>query len=328
MSTQDTQMEDKSYIGSIIESYHEALREYDDTFVMGEDIEHSMMGTTRGLVTEFGEDRVRDTPISEQGFTGLGIGAAMAGKRPIIEYQINAIPHIAMDQLVNNAQKLRHMTGGQVSVPLTITVPSSGSPGGSAGQHSDDTYPQLLNFGMKVVIPSTPYDQKGLFRSVLMEDDPVVVFWPGSLMGLRGEVPTEYYEIPLGKADVKREGEDLTIVATGEHVPIAQDIAEDYEDKASIEVVDPRTLLPLDEETIFGSVKKTGRVVVVDQTNRYCGAAAEIGSRISNQCFWYLDSPVKRVTRADVPISYSPPQEEYVLPDEDTIRQAVDDVLP
>jgi pyruvate/2-oxoglutarate/acetoin dehydrogenase E1 component len=327
MATQESKTEDKSYIGSIIESYHEALREHDDTFVIGEDIEHAMMGTTRDLVTEFGQERVRDAPISEQGFTGLGIGAAMAGKRPILEYQVNPIPHLAMDQLVNNAQKLHHMTGGQVSVPLTITVPSSGSPGGSAAQHSEDTYPQLLNFGMKVVIPSTPYDQKGLFRSALEEDDPVIIFWPGSLMGARGEVPVDYYEVPLGSADVKREGEDLTIIATGKHVPIAQDIAEEY-DEASIEVVDPRSLLPLDEETIFESVKKTGRVVVVDQTNRYCGAASEIGSRISNGCFWYLDTPVKRVTRADVPISYSPPQEEYVLPDEDTIKRAVDDVLP
>lgn len=326
--SQEVIMENKSYIGTIIESYHEALSEYDDTFVIGEDIEHAMMGTTRDLVTEFGEDRVRDTPISEQAFTGLGVGAAMAGKRPIIEYQINAIPHIAMDQLVNNAQKLRHMTGGQVSVPLTITVPSSGSPGGSAGQHSEDAYPQLLNFGMKVVIPSTPYDQKGLFRSALQENDPVIIFWPGSLMGLRGDVPEEYYEVPLGEADVKREGEDLTIVATGEHVPIAEDVAEQFADEASIEVVDPRTLLPLDEETIFESVRKTGRVVIVDQTNRYCGAASEIASRISNECFWYLDAPIKRVTRADVPISYSPPQEEYVLPDEDTIKRAVTHLLP
>lgn len=321
-------MAEKSYISTVIESYHEALDDFEDTFVMGEDVEYALMGTTRDLVTEFGQERVRDTPISEQGFTGVGIGAAMAGKRPIVEYQINPIPHIAMDQLVNNAQKLRHMTGGQVSVPLTITVPGAGAAGGSAAQHSENTWPQLLNFGMKVVIPSMPYDQKGLFRSSIEEDDPVIVYWPGSVYGEREEVPEEPYTIPLGEADVKREGEDVTIVAIGELVPKALSIAEAFADRASIEVVDPRTLLPLDEETIFESVRKTGRVVVADDTARTCGAAAEIASRISNDCFWYLDAPVKRVTRPDVPVSYAPPQENYVIPGEETLERAVDDLLP
>lgn len=321
-------MTEKSYIGTIIESYHDALRDFDDTFVMGEDIQHNMMGTTADLVDEFGEERVRDTPISEQGFTGLGVGAALSGKRPIIEYQINPMPHIAMDQLVNNAQKYRHMTGGQVSVPLTITVPGAGAPGGSSAQHSDNTWPQLVHFGMKVVIPSMPYDQKGLFRQAIKEGDPVVIYWPGSVYREREEVPEDPYTIPFGEADVKREGDDLTIVAVGELVPEARSIADELADEASIEVVDPRTLLPLDEETIFDSVKKTGRVVVADDTPRTCGFAAEIGSRIANECFWYLDAPVKRVTRADVPISYSPPQEEYVLPDEETLREAVTDLLP
>jgi len=319
-------MSDKSYIATIIESYHEALADFDDTFVMGEDIEHALMGTTRDLVEEFGDERVRDTPISEQAFTGLGIGAAMDGKRPIVEYQINPIPHIAMDQLVNNAQKLRHMTGGQVSVPMTITVPSAGAPGGSAAQHSENTWPQLLNFGMKVVIPSTPYDQKGLFRSALLEEDPVIVYWPGAVLGHREEVPEEPYTVPLGDADVKREGEDLTVVAIGELVPVALELAERYAGEVDIEVVDPRSLLPLDEETIFESVRKTGHVVVADDTARTCGAAAEIASRVSNECFWYLDAPVKRVTRADVPVSYSPPQEEYVMPDEETLERAVTDI--
>lgn len=320
-------MPEKSYIATIIESYHEALEDFDSTFVMGEDVEYALMGTTRDLATEFDDDRVRDTPISEQGFTGVGIGAAMDGKRPIIEYQINPIPHIAMDQLVNNAQKLRHMSGGQVSVPLTITVPGAGAPGGSAGQHSENTWPQLLNFGMKVVIPSSPYDQKGLFRQAVLEDDPVVIYWPGAVYGEREEVPDEPYTIPFEDAAVKREGTDVTIVAVGELVPMALSLAESLADEVSIEVVDPRTLLPLDEATIFESVRKTGRVVVADDTARTCGAAAEIASRIGNECFWYLDAPVKRVTRADVPISYSPPQEEFVLPDESTLERAVTDLV-
>lgn len=319
-------MSEKSYIKTIIESYHEALRDYDDTFVMGEDIEHALMGTTRDLVDEFGDERVRDVPISEQGFHGLAIGAAMDGKRPIIEYQINTMSYVAMDQLVNNAQKLRHMTNGQVSMPITITVPQAGTPGSSAQQHSDNPYPSLMNYGMKVAVPSTAYDQAGLFRSAIAEDDPVMVFWPAPVIGSRSEVPDEPYEIALGEADVKRDGEDVTVVAVGEMVPEALSVAEDLAPDVSVEVVDPRTLLPLDEETILKSVKKTGRAVVVDSTNRTCGAAGEIAARISDRAFWHLDAPVKRVTRPDVPVSYSPPEEQYVVPDDETISQAVHDV--
>lgn len=319
-------MSEKSYIGTIIESYHEALREYDDTFILGEDIEHALMGTTRDLVDEFGDERVRDVPISEQAFHGVAIGAAMDGKRPIIEYQINTMSYVAMDQLVNNAQKLRHMTDGQVSMPITITVPQAGAPGSAAQQHSDNAYPSLMNYGMKVVVPSTPYDQAGLFRSALAEDDPVMVFWPAPVIGDRCEVPEEDYEIPLGEADVKREGDDVSVVAIGEMVPEALSVAEDLAGDIDVAVVDPRTLLPLDEATILESVKKTGRAVVVDATNRTCGVAGEIAARISDQAFWHLDAPVKRVTRPDIPVSYSPPEEHYVVPDGERITQAIRDV--
>lgn len=320
-------MPDKSYIGSIIEGYHAALGEFDDTFLVGEDIRHALMGTTKDLVEEFGEDRVLDSPISEQGFHGLAVGAAMDGKRPIVEYQINTMSYLGMDQLVNNAQKLRHMTDGQVSIPITVTVNSAGAPGGSAAQHSDNAYPSLLNYGVKTVVPSTAYDQKGLFLSAVAEDDPVMVFWPASVVGHRSEVPDEPYRIPLGEADVKREGEDVTVVAVGETVPKALSVAEKMAGDVSVEVVDPRSLMPLDEETIFESVRKTNRVVLVDSTNRTCGVAGEIAARISNQGFWDLDAPIKRVTRAEIPVSYSPPEEQYVLPDEDTIERAVSDVV-
>lgn len=319
-------MTDTSYVRSIIESYHEALHEFDDTFLMGEDIEHALMGTTRGLRSEFGASRVRDTPVSEQAFHGAAIGAAMDGKRPIIEYQINTMSHVAMDQLVNNAQKLRHMTNGQVSIPLTITVPQAGAPGGSAQQHSDNPYPALMNHGMKVVVPSDPYDQRGLFRSALAEDDPVMVFWPTGVMRTRSEVPDVTYSIPLGDAAVKRHGTDVTVVAVGETVPTALTAAHDLDGTIDVEVVDPRTLLPLDEETILESVRKTGRVVIIDSTNRTCGVSAEIAARIANQGVWWLEAPVKRVTRPDVPVSYSPPEEEYVIPDESTIATAIRDV--
>lgn len=315
----------KSYIATIIEGYHAALEEFDDSFIIGEDIERALMGTTRELVNEFGEERVRDVPISEQAMHGVAVGAAMDGKRPIIEYQINTMSYLGMDQLVNNATKLRHMTDGQVSIPITITLPQSGTPGGSAAQHSDNPWPSLLNYGVKIVVPSTPYDQLGLFMSAVAEDDPVMVFWPAPLIGSRSEVPEEPYRIPLGEADVKREGEDVTVVAIGETVPDALSVAEDLDGETSVEVVDPRTLLPLDEETIFESVRKTGRVVVVDPANRTCGFASEVASRISNELFWHLDGPVKRVTRADVPVSYSPPEESYVVPGESEIRQAIED---
>lgn len=319
-------MSDRSYFGTIIESYHDALEEFDEAFVMGEDVRHALMGTTKELVEEFGEERVRDVPISEQALHGLAIGAAMDGKRPIVEYQINTMSYLGMDQLVNNAQKLRHMVDGQVSIPLTITVPSAGVSGGSAAQHSDNAYPSLMNYGTKVVVPTTAYDQKGLFLSAVAEDDPVMVFWPADVLGRRSEVPDESYRIPLGEADVKREGEDVTIVAVGETVPVALSAAEAVAGETSVEVVDPRTLLPLDEETIFESVRKTGRVIVADNANRTCGVAAEIASRITSQSFWDLEAPVKRVTRATVPVAYDPPEEQYILPDEETLLEAIDDV--
>lgn len=320
-------MAEKSYIRSIIEGYHGALEEFDESFLMGEDVRHALMGTTRDLVDTFGEERIIDTPVSEQGFHGIAIGAAMDGKRPIIEYQINTMSYLGMDQLVNNAQRLRHMTDGQVSIPITITIPQSGASGGSAAQHSDNAYPSLLNYGMKTVVPSNAYDQLGLFMSAVAEDDPVMVYWPATVIGNRTEVPDESYRIPLGEAAVKREGEDVTIVAVGETVPPALSVAEELDDEVSVEVIDPRTLLPLDEETIFESVLKTGRLVVVDSSHRTCGFAGEIAARVANNNFWELEAPIKRVTRADVPISYSPPEEEYVLPDSEMIDQAVRDVM-
>jgi pyruvate dehydrogenase E1 component beta subunit len=241
-----------------------------------------------------------------------------------VEYQINTLQYLAMDQIANNIQKYRYMSGGQVSMPMVLTTSGSGAPGGSAAQHSDNAYPSVMNYGVKTVIPTTPHDAKGLFASAVAEDDLVMVYFPAALMGERGEVPDEDYTTPFGEADVRREGDDVTVVAIGETIPDALAVADDVDE--DVEVIDPRTLLPLDETTIFESVRKTGRLVVVDPANRTCGAAAEIAARVSNQCIWSLDAPVKRVTRADSPISYAPPQERYVLPDADTIERAIDDV--
>lgn len=320
-------MSTKSYIEAVNESHHQVLDEIDDAFIMGEDVEAGLTGTTGGLEAEFGPDRVRNTPISEPAFTGLGIGAAMVGKRPIVEYQINTATYVSMDQIVNQAAKLSHMSNGQIEAPMTITVPMAGAPGSLAGQHSDNPYPAFMNYGVKTVVPTTPYDAKGLFRSAVEEDDPVMVFFPTVLQANEGEVPDESYTVPLGEANVRREGSDITVVAVGETVDRALDVAEDVSDEIDVEVVDPRSLVPLDEETILESVEKTGRVVVADNANRICGAAAEIASRIANVGFWSLEAPVKRVTRLHtVPPSFAPPQEERILVDDETIETAVRDL--
>lgn len=319
-------MAEISYSDALNQAYRTALEEYDDSFIMGEDIRQALTGSTKGLADDF-DDRVFDMPMSENGFTGLGAGAAMDGGRPIIEYQVNTLPYLVLDQIANSSQKYRMMSGGRINVPLTMTVMGAGVSGGSAAQHSDNIYPLLMHTGVKTVVPTNPYDAKGLFRTAVAEDDPVIVFFPGQLLGQQGEVPEEPYSVPFGEAEVRRQGEDVTVVAIGDVIRPVEAVAEDLAGEVDVEIVDPRTLVPLDEETIFESVRKTNRVVVVESANRTCGAAAEIAARISNVCIWSLDAPVKRVTRADSPVSYSPPQEQYVLPDEETVRRAIDDVM-
>lgn len=317
-------MPELQYLEAVNQAHHEILEEYEEAFVMGEDVSKGVTGTTVGIADAFDPARVRDTPISEEAFTGMGVGAALEGKRPIVEYQINTLVHVGWDQLVNHAAKLRYMSGGQVSVPLTVTVPMSGVPGGSAGQHSDSTWPSLAHFGVKNAIPSTPADAKGLFRSAVAEDDPVVIHFPPKLHGLTGEVPNGHHNVPLGEAVVRSEGSDLTIVAVGETVPIALSVANSAD--LDIEVVDLRTPHPLDEATVLESVEKTGRVIVADNALRFCGMAAEVAARIANKGFWALDRPVKRVTRADTPASYTPTEENTVIVDEDVVEEAVSDL--
>jgi pyruvate dehydrogenase E1 component beta subunit len=316
-------MTSKTYTEALREAHEELLREDDDVFVLGEDVRDSLVGTTDGLVDEFGEARVRDTPISEQGFVGVGVGAAAGGKRPIVELQVSTLAHVAMEQLVDHAVRFRYLSGEQYTLPLTLTV-MTGAFGGQGGQHSDAPYPGLMHHGLKSVVPATPYDAKGLLRSAVREDDPVAVFLPALLRGRTGAVPDDPYEVPLGEAAVRRSGEDVTVLAIGEAVPSALEAAGGLD--ADVEVVDLRSLLPLDEETVFTSVEKTGRVVVVDPAYRTCGAAAEVAARIASERFGALRAPIKRVTRPDVPVSYSPREEHYVQTDRETIRRAVRDV--
>ncbi|MBI2154922.1 MAG: alpha-ketoacid dehydrogenase subunit beta [Candidatus Rokubacteria bacterium] len=313
-------MREIRYLEALTEALREEMSRDPKVIVVGEDVRHSLRGVTKGLLDEFGPERIFDTPISEAGFTGLATGAAMAGMRPVVEYQINALIFVAFDQLVDQAQKLRYMMGGQGRIPVTYLVPASGSRRGLAGQHSDHPYPLLVHMGMKAVMPSTPRDAKGLLKAAIREDDPVVVFAPGALLAVKGPVPEEEYTIPLGRAEVKRTGEDLSIIAVGPLVPEALKAAEQLaQEGISAEVVDPRSLLPLDRETILASVRKTGRAILFDDSNRTCGYAAELAAVIAEEAFDALRAPIRRLTRADVPVPFTPPLESYVLPSRDRL---------
>jgi pyruvate/2-oxoglutarate/acetoin dehydrogenase E1 component len=315
------------YVQAINEALFEEMQRDPKVFVLGEDVRHALMGTTTGLVEEFGEKRVIDTPISEAGFTGMAIGAAMSGLRPVVEYEINTLQFVAMDQLVNQMGRLRYMVGGQVNLPITVRVVGSGS-SGFAAQHSESGWAQLVHVGLKVVVPSTPYDAKGLLKSAIREDDPVIVYEPVQLYGVRGEVPEEDYTIPLGVADVKKEGNDVTIVAVGHLVAQALDAASQLEKMGiSIEVVDPRTLYPLDKQTILQSVAKTGRLVVADDGYRFCSMASEIAATVAEEGFSFLKAPIRRITRPMVPVPHSIPLLQEVSPSATHITQTVGSLL-
>lgn len=301
------------FLQAIIEAQKEEMARDENVIVIGEDVRLSLMGGTVGLHDEFGADRVIDTPISEAGFTGMAIGLALEGFRPVVEYQIGTLPYVAWDQLINQAMKMRYMMGGQVKVPVTFRVTASGAPGGMAGQHSDHMWPALINAGMKVVVPSTPWDMKGLLKSAIRDDDPVIVFESGKLMSSRGEVPETDEVVPLGQAAVRREGGDVTIVANGYLVGEALKAADELaKDGFSAEVIDPRTLWPLDIDTIMASVSKTRRLVVADDANRLCGFAGEIISQACEQVE-LLSRPV-RITRSGFLMPYARELEAELTP--------------
>lgn len=314
------------YIEAWTAALRDELREDPDTFLLGEDIRDSLRRGTVGLHQEFGDARIIDAPLSEQAFTGFATGAAIAGKRPIIEYEIPTLIYVAFDQLVNQAAKFRLMTGGQAAVPVTYLVPGSGSRRGLAGQHSDHPYALLAQAGVKTAVPSTPSDAYGLIRTAIRDNDPVVVFGPATSMGVREELDlSELPLIPLGEARTHREGSDVTVVAVGHLVQIAGKVADALAPEISIEVIDPRTVYPFDWEALRRSLDKTGRLVVFDDTNRTCGLAGEIiataveGMRLSAR-------PV-RVTRADIAVPFSPVIESRVLPQAADLRAAIMKVM-
>lgn len=292
-----------------------------DVCYLGEDVVHSLRAVSTGLAADF-PGRVKDTPISEAAFTGFATGAAMAGRRPIVEYQIPTLLYVAFDQIVNQAQKIRLMTGGQTRVPVTYLFPGSGARLGLAGQHSDHPYTLLAHMGVKTLVPATPQDAYSLVRSAVRDDDPVAVFLPASCLHRKGEVDiTE--QVAIGAAAVRRVGADVTVVALGHLVHEALAVADQLADTVDVEVIDARVAHPFDWATLAASVAKTGRLVVVDDANRTCGWAAEVAATVAEEQFGDLRAPIRRIARADVPVPFAPVLELAVVPGRPQIEEAV-----
>jgi pyruvate dehydrogenase E1 component beta subunit len=312
---------------AIDEALREEMRKNPRVILMGEDLGIGTIRQTRPLFEEFGPERVRDTPISEAGFIGAGVGAAITGMKPVVELMCNDFFGVAMDQIYNQAGKLRYMLGGSISIPFILRT-SYGAPGSAAAHHSQSLYAIFAHVpGLKVAIPSTPYDGKGLMSTALQESDPVIFFEHVKLFERRGPVPEGVYTIPFGQADVKRDGSDVTVVATGLMVHKALVAAERLKDKVSIEVVDPRTIVPLDSTSIIKSVMKTNKLVVADEGYRRCGFAAEVAAIVAEEAIDSLDAPIVRVATPNVPIPFSPVLEGSVIPSEESIIKAVTKVV-
>jgi pyruvate/2-oxoglutarate/acetoin dehydrogenase E1 component len=310
---------------AVREALAEEMRRDSRVFIMGEDVAEA--GTAfkvlNGLVQEFGPDRVLDTPISEPGFTGIGVGAGMTGMRPVVDIMFGDFAGLIMDQMANQAAKIHYMSGGKWKCSMVLRT-TLGATRRSAAQHSQSLHAWFCHIpGLKVVMPSTPYDAKGLLKSAIRDDNPVVFYEDKMMYKLKGPVPEEDYTIPLGIADVKRVGDDITIIATSSMVQVALGAAKLLEEHGvSAEVVDPRTLWPLDEKTLIDSAKKTSRVIVVDEGYGRYGVTAELASVIQENAFFDLEAPVKRMGAMHVPIPFSPPLEDATVPTERTVCEA------
>jgi pyruvate/2-oxoglutarate/acetoin dehydrogenase E1 component len=319
-------MAELSYREAVRDAMSTAMRRDDDVFIMGEDIAEmgGSMGVTQGMLEEFGPERVRNTPISEMAIVGAGIGAAIAGMRPIVEIMYQDFTTLAMEQIVSQAAKHRYMSGGQIKVPITIRT--QGGAGWSPGaQHAQQLEAWFVHVpGLKVVFPSTPEDVRGLLWSSIYEDNPIVFFEHRTLYGIKGEVPDEIEPIEIGKARIHREGEDVTVVATGRLVHESLKAAEEAaEEGISVEVFDPRTLQPLDEDALIASVKKTNRAVVAHEAVTRMGWGAEVAAVVQEQAFDYLDAPIARVGAKFTPIPFAPVMEEWVVPHAKDVLAAI-----
>jgi pyruvate dehydrogenase E1 component beta subunit len=301
-----------------------------DVYIIGEDVGTygNVFGVTKGLIDEFGEDRVRDTPITESAIVGTAVGSAACGLRPVAELMYIDFIGVALDQLYNQAAKMRYMFGGKITIPMVLRS-ACGAGRGAAAQHSQSLESWFMHIpGLKVVMPSTPADAKGLLISSIRDDNPVVFLEHKLLYPTKGEVPEGEYAIPLGLADIKRPGDDVTVVATSRMVHFALSAADKLsEEGISMEVVDPRTLSPLDEETILQSVKKTHRLVIVHEEVKFAGSGAEISAMVAENAIDYLDGPIVRVAAPFSPVPFSPTLEEEFIPSEEKIIEAVKTVI-
>ncbi|KEQ21627.1 alpha-ketoacid dehydrogenase subunit beta [Paenibacillus tyrfis] len=316
-----------TYLEAVKEAMSQMMRENEDVFLLGEDIGvyGGAFGVTRGMIEEFGPERIRNTPISESAIAGAAVGAALTGMRPILELQFSDFITIATDQIINQAAKIRYMYGGKGKVPMVLRTPA-GSGTGAAAQHSQSLEAWMAHIpGLKVIQPSTAYDAKGLLRAAVEDDNPVIFYEHKLLYKTKSHVPEEPYTLPIGKADIKRKGTDVTVVATSIMVHKALEAAELLEKEGiRIEVIDPRTLVPLDIETIVESVKNTGRLVVVHEAVKRGGFGAEIVSQVmESEAFDYLDAPIQRLGGLPVPIPYNPLLEKKAVPQVDDIVGAV-----
>lgn len=331
-----------SFADAINEAIKETMRNDENVILLGEDVaggadlDHlgdedawgGVMGVTKGLVQEFGRDRILDTPIAEAGYVGAAVSAAATGMRPIAELMFNDFIGSCLDEVMNQGAKLRYMFGGHAKIPLVIRT-MHGAGFRAAAQHSQTLYGMFTAIpGVKVVVPSSPADAKGLLISAIEDDDMVVFFEDKTLYNVKGEVPEGHYTIPIGKADIKRSGDDLTIVAIGKQVNTALTAAEQLAQKGiEAEVVDPRSLSPLDENTILKSVQKTSRLLIVDEANPRCNAATDISALVADKGFDYLDAPIKMVTAPHSPVPFSPALEDLYLPSPEKILAVVSELI-
>ncbi len=320
-----------TYANAIKDAISEEMRKDDNVFMMGEDIGvyRGAFGVTGGMVEEFGEDRIMDTPISETAFVGAAIGAAVSGMRPIVEIMFSDFMSVCWDMILNQAPKMHYMFGGKVNVPMVLRTASGGGTG-AAAQHSQSLEAMLCHIpGLKVIVPSTPYDAKGLLKSAIRDNNPVMFLEQKLLYRTKGMIPEEEYTIPIGVADVKREGKDCTIVTYGRMVHTCLNAAKQLEEEnIDVEVIDLRTLLPMDKEAVLKSVRKTKHLIIVHEAVKTGGLGGEIAASVAEtDVFNYLDAPIKRLASEDVPVPFCPILEKGILPDEDKIVKAVKEVL-
>ncbi len=315
---------------AIAQAMSEEMRRDDTIYLMGEEVAeyNGAYKASKGMLDEFGPDRVIDTPISELGFSGIGVGSAMNGNRPIIEYMTFNFSLVGIDQIINNAAKMRQMSGGQFNIPIVFRGPT-GSAGQLGATHSQAFESWFANTpGLKVIVPSNPYDAKGLLKAAIRDDDPVIFMESEQMYGDKGEVPEEEYVLPIGKADIKREGSDVTIVSFGKIIKQAYKAAEELEkEDISCEIIDLRTIRPMDHETILESVKKTNRLVILEESWPFGNIATEITYQVQSKAFDYLDAPIEKINTADTPAPYSPVLLEEWLPNYKDVIKAVKKVL-